>query len=94
MNFWCFLVTPAQMLDDSFREENASCVLKILFFHLFHGISEDELKGRGKPVEGVSDHHHSRACQKSLLSWKYGSVFPRHVVVVFQIHCKEMINTD
>ena len=91
MNFWCFLVTPAQMLDDSFREENASCVLKILFFHLFHGISEDELKGRGKPVEGVSDHHHSRACQKSLLRWKYGSDFPRHVVVVIQSHCKEMI---
>ena len=82
------------MLDDSFRKENRGCVLKISIIQLFHRISEDVLKGRGKPVEGVSDHHHSRACQQSLLSWKYGSVFPRHVVVVFQIHGKEMINTD
>ena len=40
-----------------------------------------------------SDHHHSRARQKSLLSRKYGSVLPRHVVVVIQIHGKEMIKT-
>ena len=82
------------MLDDSFRKENRGSVLKIVIFHLFHRMSEDVLKGRGKPVEGVSDHHHSRACQKSLLSWKYGSVLPRHVVVVIQIHGKEMIKTD
>ena len=82
------------MLDDSFREENTSSVLKILLLHVFHGISEDVLKGRGKPVEGVSDHHYPRARQKSLWRWKRGPVVPRHVVVVFYILCKELIKTN